>query len=245
MNGLKCMRSIDLPDAIILCGGEGLRLRPVTGDAPKSMATVAGRPFLDLLFRQLRRYGYERAILAVGYKKDLISSALGAQACDLRLAYATEEAPLGTGGAMRNASHFLETEAALVMNGDSYTDVDIAVFVEAHRQSGADLSVVIVPVDGRNDVGSVLVDETWRITQFLEKKTQVAATSYINAGIYIVSKALLNDIPSGRQISLEKELFPRWLGSGRYLQAFLHKGNCVDIGTPERYEIAQQLLAQV
>src|SRR5262245_4985053 len=109
------------PDAILLCGGAGLRLRSVIGNAPKGMADVAGRPFLELLLRQLRRHGFERAILAVGYQKHVIHSHFGGRAFGLHLAYSAESHPLGTGGALRNAAQLVRSESALIMNGDSYT----------------------------------------------------------------------------------------------------------------------------
>src|SRR5271169_1384583 len=112
----------DSPDAILLCGGAGLRLRSVIGNSPKGMADVAGRPFLELLLRQLGRHGFERAILAVGYQKDVIHSHFGEQAFGLHLAYSIETCPLGTGGALRNAADMIESDNVLVMNGDSYTD---------------------------------------------------------------------------------------------------------------------------
>jgi NDP-sugar pyrophosphorylase family protein len=232
-------------DAIILCGGAGLRLRKVTGDAPKSMASVAGRTFLELLFRQLNRYGFHHAILAVGYQKELISSFLGEQAFGLRLAYVAEESPLGTGGAMRNAGDRIETDIALVMNGDSYTDVDLSRFVEFHQESKAELTIVVVPADGRGDTGSVLIDQNGKLKRFAEKESGMDSKCYINAGIYIVSRRLLYEIPTGVQISLEKELFPRWVEAGKDMRVFLHSGSCVDIGTPDRYQVAQQLLAGV
>ena len=117
------------PDAILLCGGAGLRLRSVIGDAPKGMASVAGRPFLELLLRQLRRHGFERAILAVGYRKDVIQSHFGERAFGLHLAYSVESSPLGTGGALRNAADLIESDSVLIMNGDSYTDADLSEFV--------------------------------------------------------------------------------------------------------------------
>src|ERR1017187_4110469 len=117
-----------VPDAIVLCGGAGLRLRSVTGTAPKSMSSIDGRPFLELLLRQLRRYGFQRVILAVGYEREVIYSHFGETAFGLKLTYPAESSPLGTGGALRNALGAVESETALIMNGDSYTDVDLSRF---------------------------------------------------------------------------------------------------------------------
>jgi NDP-sugar pyrophosphorylase family protein len=239
------MPSFVRPDAIILCGGAGTRLKKVTGDAPKAMASVAGRPFLELLFKQLNRFDFNRVILAVGYRSELISSVLGEQAFGLHLEYAVEDSPLGTGGAMRNAGYWIETDVALVMNGDSYTDIDLCSFVLAHQESKAEVTVVVVPSDGRGDIGSVKIDQFGKLEQFKEKNSTLDSDFYINAGIYLVSRRLIEQIPPEVQISLENELFPRWLETGTNMRAFVHGGRCIDIGTPDRYQDAQQLLANV
>jgi mannose-1-phosphate guanylyltransferase len=233
----------DMPDAIVLCGGAGLRLRSVTGNAPKAMATIAGRPFLDLLFRQLRRHGFRHVILAVGYQQDVISSSYGERACGLSLSYAAESSPLGTGGALRNAAEQIESDNVLIMNGDSYTDADLSQFVENHRRAQADLSIVVVPADGRGDCGSVQTDQDGKVVRFMEKQSQIRAPYYVNAGIYVISRRMIKEIQLGLQISLENVFFPRWLEAGKAIRAFVHAGPCVDIGTPERYQIAQQMLA--
>src|SRR5215469_10396559 len=145
-SGTSCMR--DTPDAILLCGGAGLRLRSVTGNAPKGLAHVAGRPFLELLLRQLHRHGLERAVLAVGHLGDVIHSHFGERAFGLDLAYSVESFPLGTGGALRNAVGLINSQHVLVMNGDSYTDADFCRFVADHCEARADASVLLVPADG-------------------------------------------------------------------------------------------------
>jgi D-glycero-alpha-D-manno-heptose 1-phosphate guanylyltransferase len=234
-----------MPDAIILCGGAGLRIRSVTGGAPKSMATVAGRPFLELLFRQLSRYGLKRVILALGYRKEAIIAWLSEHEFSVDLAFATEDVPLGTGGAVRNAVSLAQSDTLLVINGDSYTDVDFSSFAKVHESTEADLSVVVVPADGRRDIGSVFVDKNDRLTGFAEKQSGADLKPHVSAGIYMMSRRLLNSIPAGVQISLEKDLFPRWIEEGKDVRAFRHPGHCIDIGTPDRYQIAQQMLANV
>lgn len=233
-----------LPDAIVLCGGAGLRLRDITGNGPKAMASIAGRPFLELLLRQLRRNGFERAILAVGYQHDMIRSHFAERTFGLQLVYSAESSPLGTGGALRNAADLLETNSALVLNGDSYTNADLAAFVAHHHESGADASLVVVPADGRGDVGTVLVDGHGCVTRFVEKLSSAGA-KHLNAGIYMVSRRILYDVPAGVQVSLEETLFPQWLDEGRCIKAYVYLGACLDIGTPERYRNAQVSLANV
>jgi len=232
------------PDAIVLCGGAGLRLRSVTGNAPKSLASIGGRPFLDILLSQLRRHGFQRVILAVGYQKELIRSHFGGEAYGLAVRYAIESTLLGTGGALRNAADQIESDVALIMNGDSYTDADLAAFATDYRDARADISVLVVPTDGRVDCGLVSVDANRAVLGFNEKQSALG-TQYVNAGIYMATKRILCEVPPGVQVSLETDLFPRWLAEGKYLRAFNHPGQCIDIGTPERYQNAQVTLANV
>lgn len=232
----------DRPDATILCGGAGLRLRSVIGNAPKSMAEVAGRPFLEFVLRQLRRHGFERAILAAGYQSAVIQSRLQALNCGLELLYSVESHPLGTGGALRNALGLVRSENVVVLNGDSYTDVDLAQLASTHEETKPDATIVVAPVDGRDDCGSVRLDADGRIMAFDEKKA-ISDVLYLNAGIYAISRHLLAEVPAGQEISLERELIPYWLRQGRRIQALICSGGCIDIGTPERYRSAQNLLA--
>ena len=232
------------PDAIVLCGGAGTRLRSVTGEAPKSLASIGDRTFLELILHQLRRHGFERVILAVGYQRDLIRSHLGDRAYGLTLEYSIELIPLGTGGALRNAIDLISSDSMLIMNGDSYTDADLSAFANDFHAAKADMCVLVVPADGRVDCGLVSVDSSNRVLGFKEKQTSTG-NFHVNAGIYMAAKRVLQHVPPGVRVSLEEELFPRWLAEGRYLRAFSHPGKCVDIGTPERYQIAQDILAGV
>jgi len=230
------------PDAVILCGGAGSRLRTVTGDNPKSMATIGHRPFLELLLRQLSRHQWKRVVLAVGYREDAIRRHFGMQAFGLEIVYSSEPKPLGTAGALRNALDCMESEAVLVMNGDSYTDVDLGqVFTEYHRDS-AEVSLVLIPLNGRSDCGSVLVDADGNVKEFQEKTTH-PDLEYANAGIYVIARKLIADIPPGKPVSIEHEVFPRWLREGKRMRAFLSQSSCMDIGTPERYQNAQDTLS--
>jgi NDP-sugar pyrophosphorylase family protein len=232
---------LERPDAIVLCGGAGSRLKAVTGEAPKAMAAVAGRPFLELLLHQLRRNGVERVILAVGYRADAIRAHFGDSALGLRIAYSIEDSPLGTGGALRRAVELAESQEILVMNGDSYTDADLPAMLAAHQAAHAAVTMLVVPVDGRSDCGTVAVGPDGRLNRFLEKQESTGA-GYINAGIYLMSREGAREIPPGREVSLEREVFPNWVGEGRRVRAFIWRGDCVDIGTPERYRNAQELL---
>lgn len=229
-------------DAIILCGGAGTRLRSISDGAPKSLMAVSGRPFLELLLSQLQRHGFQRVILATGYRGNEIQCRLGTSFGSMELAYSGERVPLGTGGALRNAAGQVRTANCLVMNGDSYTDADLAHFAAAHVSSQADASLIVVPADERSDAGFIATDAAGHVVEFLEKDGH-GAGRYVNAGIYALRSPMLFEIPSGVPVSLERELFPAWIQAGFIIRAFFHRGKCVDIGTPERYQSAQSRLA--
>jgi NDP-sugar pyrophosphorylase family protein len=130
------------------------------------------------------------------------------------------------------------------MNGDSYIDADLTAFVAWHRESQADVSVIVAPRDAREDCGAVHVAEDARVLGFAEKQSSSAAP-YLNAGVYVISRRTLYSVPVGIKVSLETELFPQWLAEGRSVRAFICPGTCLDIGTPERYRSAQESLAKV
>jgi mannose-1-phosphate guanylyltransferase len=232
-----------MPDAVILAGGAGLRLKSVTGNTPKPMAMIGERPFLELLMLQLRRNGFSRVILSVGQTQNAIQEHFGKAAFGMDLCYSLESSPLGTGGGLRQTSDHITTGTALVMNGDSYTNADLVRLVPAHLESGADLTMVVIE-GTRRDAGSVLVDKHGKVTAFAEKRI-VQDSAYLSAGIYALNKNLVEGIPSGVKISLEEELFPEWLARGKRIEAFVSASQCIDIGTPERFAQAQSLLANV
>ena len=160
----------------------------------------------------------------------------------MKIFYSIESTPLGTGGALRNAFGLIDSNAALIMNGDSYTDADLRSFSTDHQNTGADLSVLVVPADGRTDCGLVSVDDNGKVRGFQEKQSALGK-QFVNAGIYMANKLILSEICTGNQVSLEAELLPRWLAEGKHVRAFHHSGRCIDIGTPERYRNAQVILA--
>jgi NDP-sugar pyrophosphorylase family protein len=233
----------EIPDVVILSGGFGLRLRGVIGETPKPMARIAGRPFMELLLRQLKRHGFSRVILSVGYKQEVIRKHFGEKAFGLELLYSIETAPLGTGGALREAAGYVRTETALVMNGDSYTNTDLSGLVRDHARNCADATVVVIP-ETRIDAGSVVLDRNGKVRTFAEKCI-VPESRYLSAGIYMLNKSLTAAIPTVPRISLEEQLFPQWLTEGKNIGAFIFEGQCIDIGTPERYQKAQGVLEKV
>lgn len=207
------------------------------------MAVVGERPFLELLLRQLSRYGFRRVILAVGYQRDVIRSHFGEEAFGLQIVYSPEEKPLGTGGALRNAADLVRSGTALALNGDSYTDTDLDKFLRHHCESAADMSLVVIQPDERDDCGTVSVDAEGRLLAFQEKQS-VDGPKYVNAGIYAFSREMLYEIPGGTEVSLEKTLIPGWLVQGKKIVARIDRAACIDIGTPDRYRDAQGVLAK-
>ncbi len=232
-----------LPDAVILAGGAGLRLKSVTGETPKPMAKIGERPFLELLLHQLKRQGFVRIILSVGQKQPMIREHFGENAPGLQLRYSVEQSPLGTGGALRQSVTLVESNNFLALNGDSYTDLNLERLVKEHVNSKADITMAVIP-DSRSDAGSVVFDQDGKVTAFAEKQF-VRGSSYRSAGVYMLDKALVEEIASGAKISLEEHLFPNWLTNGKHIHAFVSPAKCIDIGTPERFQEAQALLAGV
>jgi len=205
------------------------------------MASIGGRPFLEILLRQLQRHGFERVLLAVGYAGTTIRGLFGDRAFGMQIVYSAEASPLGTGGAIRNAAGLIRSKVALVMNGDSYTDVPLGRLLERHFEMQADVTIAVVPADGREDIGSVLADKQGRVTRFAEK--EAAGAPYLNAGIYVLATGLILEIAAGL-VSLERDLLPQWARSGRNIRVFSQPAKCIDIGTPERYREALQLLTR-
>jgi mannose-1-phosphate guanylyltransferase len=214
--------------AIVLVGGEGTRLRPLTHHTPKAMLPIANRPFLEHQVEHLRRHGVDRIILACGYRPDAIRAHFGDT-----LEYVLEPEPLGTGGAIAFAARGLE-EAFVVANGDVLTDLDLTALVGLHRDRGARMTLALHPVDDPSRYGVVVTAPDGAVTAFVEKPApgEVDAVT-VNAGTYIVEPGVLELIPAGRPVSVEYEVFPLLVGAGLYARSF--DGAWRDIGTPASY----------
>jgi D-glycero-alpha-D-manno-heptose 1-phosphate guanylyltransferase len=225
--------------AVLLVGGLGTRLRTVVPSAPKAMAPVGDRPFLELLIRQLASQGIRNLVLCTGYLADQIENEFG-DGSDLGVAieYSKEPQPLGTGGALKFAEKFLHgAPDFVVMNGDSFVELDLCRLLQFHRGHGEVATMAVVAVENAGRYGTVQVDSNNRITEFVEK-TGSDTPGLINAGVYIFSPAILECVPDG-PVSLEKDVFPRLLDRGVY--AVREQGVFIDIGTPADYAKAQQL----
>jgi mannose-1-phosphate guanylyltransferase len=229
--------------ALVLAGGEGTRLRPLTRTTPKPVMPLAGRPFLSFMLDWLRRHGSEEVILSCGFLSDGVRRVLGDIYEGMRLRYVVESEPLGTAGPVRLAyDEGLARERLLVLNGDVLTDMDLEAELRQHEQTGAQATLALVAVDDTSSYGVVPTDADGRVEAFLEKSDGPAATNRINAGAYVLEPEVIERIPRGRAVSFEREVFPSLVGDGLY--GFDAAGYWIDIGTPERYlEATWDLLA--
>ena len=222
--------------AIVLVGGEGTRLRPLTNDVPKPALTLVDRPFLAYMIEWLAAHGVTEVVLACGFLPDVLRDALGdGEHAGVRLTYVTEPDRRGTAGAIRFAADALGDdleERFLALNGDVLTDLDLTALMNAHREREARATIALYAVADSAAYGLVGVDAEGRVTEFVEK-TGEAVAGEINAGAYFLERSVLDLIPPGREVSIEREVFPLLVGDG--LGAVRLDGYWMDIGTPERY----------
>jgi mannose-1-phosphate guanylyltransferase len=222
--------------AIVLVGGEGTRLRPLTSEVPKPALTLVDRPFLAYMIEWLAAHGVTEAVLACGFLPDVLQEALGeGEHGGVKLTYVTEPDRRGTAGAIRFAADALGDdldERFLALNGDVLTDLDLTALMAAHREREARATIALYPVEDSAAYGLVSVDGEGGVTEFVEK-TGEAVPGEINAGAYFLERSVLDLIPPDREVSIEREVFPRLVGDG--LGALRLDGYWMDIGTPERY----------
>ena len=220
-------------DVIILAGGLGQRLRHVTGDTQKVMAPIAGKPFLRWLLDCLTDRGARRFVLAVGYRAEQIEAYFGASYNGAELVYSREETPLGTGGAIRQALEMCRTEDVIVLNGDTFFDVNLSALLRAHREKRAALTLSLKPMTDFDRYGTVSVGADGRITGFHEKKP--VREGLVNGGVYAIRRDAADAMPEGR-FSFEKEVLEPLA-----LPAFgvVSDGYFIDIGVPGDYFRAQ------
>lgn len=215
----------------ILAGGFGTRLQSVTKDQ-KVVAKVNTQPFLEYLLNQLSNAGFKNVVLCTGHLSDQVEEKLGKKNNNIDLVYSKEDSRLGTGGALRLALPLLKSQNILVMNGDTYCDVDLKKFVKFHFDKKANVSLVISYVSDTSRYGSVNLDSNDAVVGFEEKRLG-SGSGWINGGMYLINRSFLSKIPEDGEISLEKEIFPSWIGKSCY--AYKSKDDFIDIGTPESY----------
>ncbi|NUS64425.1 MAG: NDP-sugar synthase [Saccharothrix sp.] len=229
------MSELQGAEAVVLVGGKGTRLRPLTLSAPKPMLPTAGVPFLTHLLSRIREAGMTHVVLGTSYKAEVFQEHFGdGTALGLELEYVVEDVPLDTAGAIRNVAHKLRERDVVVFNGDILSGVDLRAVVDTHRKAEADVTLHLVRVDDPRRFGCVPTDEDGRVTAFLEK-TDDPPTNQINAGCYVFRREVIEDIPAGRPVSVERETFPGLLAAGARVQGYVDASYWLDLGTPAAF----------
>lgn len=216
--------------AVILCGGKGTRLRNAVSDRPKPMAEVGGRPFLEILIKQLERNGIRRVILSTGYMSGYIRKYFRDRKYRAKVLISEEKRPLGTAGGLKLAGRLITGRDFFVLNGDSYCGASLKSMLAYHRRKKASATVLLSERGRSPDTGCVKLDSEQRITGFSEK-TCGSGPALVNAGVYVFGRGILRAIPAGRKSSLEYDVFPKLKGffGCRTSRDF------IDIGTARRY----------
>ncbi len=222
--------------AVVLVGGEGTRLRPLTAHVPKPALTLVDRPFLAYVVEWLAGHGVDEIVLACGFLPDVLRAELGEHEHEgVRLTYVVEPEPRGTAGAIRFAADALGDRLGdrfLALNGDVLADLDLSALLRSHEQRRARASIALYQVDDASHYGLVTTGPDGAVAEFREKTGEVAPGA-INAGAYVLERSLLELIPPGEQVSIEREIFPQLIGAGLY--ALPLDGYWMDFGTPDRY----------
>jgi mannose-1-phosphate guanylyltransferase len=225
-------------EAILLVGGQGTRLRPLTIGTPKPLLPTAGVPFLAHMLAKAAAAGVSRVILATAYRAQMFRDCLGdGSAFGLELCYVQEDSPLGTGGAIRNAAASLHGEPGspvIVLNGDVLSGHDLAAQVDAHLKADAAVTLHLVEVADPARFGCVPTDQAGRVTAFLEK-TPNPVTNRVNAGCYVFRQEVIGQIPPGEVVSVERQTFPALIAAGAVIMGYVEQAYWLDVGTPEAF----------
>jgi len=241
---------------IIIAGGAGTRLRPLTYTRPKPLIPVVNRPFLEYQVALLKRHGVEEIVFATNYMADRIQGHFGdGSRFGVSMKYAVEDKPLGTAGAIKNARNVAGRDTIIVLNGDILTDFDISSIMRFHQENRALVTLTLKEVPSPSPYGVILTDDTGRVTEFREpseaQKKALAANpdapltgevDYINAGIYIMEPEAVDSIPAGRPVSIERETYPKLLQEGAPIFAVSQNGFWLDIGRAEQYRQATEAI---
>jgi len=223
---------VDSTDAVILVGGMGSRLRPLTLSAPKPMLPTAGVPFLTHLVARIREAGIHHIVLGTSYRAEVFQSYFGdGSAFGVEMEYVVETEPLGTGGGIRNVADRLRAETVLIFNGDVLSGVDLRALLATHADTDADVTLYLTKVEDPRAFGCVPTDAEGRVTAFLEKDPD-PGTDQINAGTYVFRRALVDAIPPGRPVSVERETFPGLLAAGARVFGHVDSTYWRDLGRP-------------
>ena len=221
--------------ALILCGGLETRIRPSPFSTPKPLLPIGYQALLEYQIQYLKRYEFDRIVLAIGFLQEQIVRYLDEHRLGVRLRYSFEKEPLDTGGAIKNAESMISSDF-LTLNGDViFSDLDLDKLIYAHKKSNANATVVIAKSTTPARFGAVELDEQSKIVNFVEKpRRQAQGETWVNAGVYVISPSALSKIPKGRRTSLELDVFPKLMREGSIF-GYRHQGYWADVGTPEDY----------
>ena len=221
---------------MILAGGQGTRLRPLTCHTPKSMVPVINIPFLEHVLNNLKAHGIKDVVFAQHHLPAAMSRYFGdGSRFGMKIQYVMEDTPLGTAGAIKNAEKYLH-DTFLVLNGDIFQNRDFTQLLQFHREHQAQVTIVLTPVNDPTMYGVVETDEKGRVKRFTEKpKKEEAVTNMINAGTYVMEPEVLKRIPAGVKVSIERETFPDMLVGGQAVFGYNSQNYWMDTGTPEKY----------
>lgn len=222
--------------AIILVGGEGTRLRPLTCNTPKSMVPVLGRPFLEHVLLHLKAHNVDTAILALGHLSQSVADYFGdGSKFGIKIVYSLEKQPLGTAGPVKLAGQYIDG-TFLVLNGDVYCEFDITSIVNVHVRSRSTATLTLTPVEDPTAYGVVEIRKDGGVQRFVEKpKREDVTSNMINAGLYVLEPEVLKYIPEEKKVMFEHDVFPALLRDGRPMFAYPQSGYWIDIGTPQKY----------
>ncbi len=227
--------------AVVMAGGEGTRLRPMTASMPKPLLPVVNKPLLEHVLGLLRRHGFSETVVTVQFLASLVRNYFGdGEDWGMSLHYATEETPLGTAGSVKNAESLLRDGAFLVISGDALTDIDLTDLVRFHREKAALVTVCLTRVPDPLEFGITITDDDGRVQRFLEKPTwgQVFSDT-VNTGIYVLEPEVLDYVAPGEIVDWSGDVFPRLLAEGRPVYGYVAEGYWEDVGTSESYLKAQ------
>jgi D-glycero-alpha-D-manno-heptose 1-phosphate guanylyltransferase len=224
-------------EAIVLAGGFGTRLKNVVNDVPKPMAPVNGKPFLTYILDFLQKKGTKKVVLCTGYLSEIIERFYGNSYKNIVLEYSVEKEPLGTGGAIKKALDYITEENVLILNGDTFFDVELDKMISDHINKNADFTLALKPMKEFDRYGTVQISQNGRVTGFEEKRYQSAG--YINGGVYVIKKNIFESTDLPEKFSLESDFMCKTL-SRKHFNGFVSDTYFIDIGIPEDYYKAEK-----
>jgi NDP-sugar pyrophosphorylase family protein len=230
--------------AVIIAGGLGTRLRPLTQNTPKPIVPVANRPFVVHQIEHLVKHGVDEVILNLHYLSHEIKKILNdGREWGIKIRYSIEEHPLGTAGAVKNAEKYFDEGPIVIFNGDVLTDINITKVVNFHREKGARVTLTLTEVEDPTSFGLILTDKQGRVTKFIEKPSwEMVTARTINAGIYVVDPKIFKNVPRGKPCMFERDLYPSLLEAGVPIFGYLSRAYWIDIGNPDKYKEVHQAI---